>query len=529
MTGTTVTPPAAPPRAVGLVPPPIASEVAGEFVAGAVTTVSDAALSKSSRSFDDSRLPALLLSTIVHTVLLVVLALINFRADAITAYTLLARQGEASAILSLQAAEPRSERIDDDGAVAEQPIDVTIVPHGSQHIHWPLTAADPDRIDSALRELASPQPSSDEVVPLLSLPVYSLEGRSPNGRLERGRPFGATIASERAVDAALHWLSQHQRSDGSWSFDLELDPCGGRCRHGRPPGSDTPTPATAATGLALLAFLGAGHTHHQDGPYRETVRRGIYFLRDKAADAEAGYDWQQGSMYGHGIALLALSEALSMSSDGSRRDSDLVELVSRGAIFTCVAQHDSGSWGYVPGSPGDMTVTGWQVLSLIAAKRGGAQLHTRTLADARSFVLSTRTDHDYWFGYKGPPGEPTTTAIGLTLMLYLGDSPVYTPLYAALTDMADRGPTKTNLYHDYYATLALHHSRHRDWDRWNTELREHLIATQQTEGHEAGSWHFADRWGDRGGRLYTTAMAAMTLEIYYRYQPLYASIDEFPL
>jgi hypothetical protein len=143
--------------------------------------------------------------------------------------------------------------------------------------------------------------------------------------------------------------------------------------------------------------------------------------------------------------------------------------------------------------------------------------------------MSTCTDRDYWFGYKGPPGEPTTTAIGLTLMLYLGESPAYTPFYLALTELAERGPTKTNIYHDYYATLALHHSRHRDWDRWNKELRDHLVASQATSGHEKGSWHFKDRWGDIGGRLYTTAMCAMTLEIYYRYQPLYESIDEFPL
>jgi len=71
---------------------------------------------------------------------------------------------------------------------------------------------------------------------------------------------------------------------------------------------------TGATGLALLAFLGAGHTQHHEGPYQETVRRGIYFLRDIAGEAGAGLDWQQGSMYGHGIALMALSEALARSS-----------------------------------------------------------------------------------------------------------------------------------------------------------------------------------------------------------------------
>ena len=38
--------------------------------------------------------------------------------------------------------------------------------------------------------------------------------------------------------------------------------------------------------------------------------------------------------------------------------------------------------------------------------------------------------------------------------------------------------------------------------------------------------------GERGGRLYNTSLACMTLEVYYRYLPLYddgSVADEFPL
>ena len=76
---------------------------------------------------------------------------------------------------------------------------------------------------------------------------------------------------------------------------------------------------------------------------------------------------------------------------------------------------------------------------------------------------------------------------------------------------------------------ARYHSRHHAWDEWNSKLRDHLVRTQAKKGHEAGSWHFADPWGDIGGRLYTTAMCAMTLEVYYRYMPLYEKVDDFPL
>ncbi len=477
----------------------------------------------------DSPILAGLISMILHTILLLILALFTYSARGGHGSAITARQGEPAATIALDAVEKSDRRVQDP-SLAPQPIAVNLIPRPSATIASPLsTPSTANPIDPALLATlkaggALAQPSSQ-----FRLPGGGLSGRTAEGRAKYGRKWGATRESEQAVDEALRWLADHQRPNGSWSFNLQLDPCNGRCRHSKKAG-DTPTPSTAATGLALLAFLGAGHTHHGDGPYAETVRQGLYYLRAVAGEAEAGYDFQQGSMYGQGIALMALSEALAMTTEGQQRDADLVDLVHRGAWFTVIAQHESGSWGYVPGSPGDTTLTGWQVLSLLAAKRTGAPLKTYTLRDAREFVLSTSSeDQRYQFGYQRPPGEVTTTAIGLTLLLYLGESPNYTPFFDALTELADRGPTLTNVYHDYYATLALHHSQHPHWDRWNNELRDFLVAKQAKSGHERGSWHFDDRWGNVGGRLYTTAMCAMILEVYYRYMPLYAEVEDFPL
>ena len=102
---------------------------------------------------------------------------------------------------------------------------------------------------------------------------------------------------------ALEYLSRHQRHDGSWSFDLTLDPCNGQMPQQQKALRPDPTPPTAATGLAVLAFLGAGHTHTGNGPYAEQVRRGLYYLRGVVKESEQGFDWQTGSMYGHGIAI----------------------------------------------------------------------------------------------------------------------------------------------------------------------------------------------------------------------------------
>ncbi|QEG01875.1 hypothetical protein Mal15_59560 [Stieleria maiorica] len=356
-----------------------------------------------------------------------------------------------------------------------------------------------------------------------------MSARTPEGRKKYGDRYGATAASEAAVENALRWLANHQRHDGSWSFDLRLAPCEGRCRHGRKENDDTPTPSTAATGLALLAFLGAGYTS-ETGPYQDVVQRGLYYLRSTAAESQFGYDWQQGgSMYGQGIALMAISEALGMTKHDERYDSDLYHYANLGTRFTVIAQHQNGSWGYTPGSPGDTTLTGWQILSLIGARKAGIQTRSDTFSRAKAFLMSVREEPEYQFGYRSPKAEKTTTAIALALLMYLGQTPGYTPFDDAVHKLAEDGPTLTNVYHDYYATMALHHFRHRDWETWNDQLRDHLVRSQATEGHEAGSWHFQDQWGDVGGRVYTTAMCALILEVYYRFLPLYEQPPEFPL
>ena len=77
-----------------------------------------------------------------------------------------------------------------------------------------------------------------------------------------------------------------------------------------------------------------------------------------------------------------------------------------------------------------------------------------------------------------------------------------------------------DIYYDYYATQVMHHYEGPMWKKWNKRMRDRLVAAQAANGHEAGSWYFAGDYGAKGGgHLYCTAMAVMTLEIYYRYMP----------
>ena len=67
------------------------------------------------------------------------------------------------------------------------------------------------------------------------------------------------------------------------------------------------------------------------------------------------------------------------------------------------------------------------------------------------------------------------------------------------------------------------------WDDWNRQMRRILIESQEKTGCAAGSWDpnkpDPDPWGNQGGRLMVTSLSCLTLEVYYRYLPLY-KIDD---
>ena len=59
---------------------------------------------------------------------------------------------------------------------------------------------------------------------------------------------------------------------------------------------------------------------------------------------------------------------------------------------------------------------------------------------------------------------------------------------------------------------------------WNPRMRDWLVKLQVDQGNaqNGGSWDPDQSiTGSAGGRLFTTCLALLTLEIYYRYLPLY--------
>lgn len=84
-----------------------------------------------------------------------------------------------------------------------------------------------------------------------------------------------------------------------------------------------------------------------------------------------------------------------------------------------------------------------------------------------------------------------------------------------------RLPGDPDFYYWYYGTLCLFQHQGPIWDTWNVRLKQRLMTSQVAGGEQAGSWEPQGPNGNRMGRVVTTAMATLSLEVYYRYLPLY--------
>jgi len=314
---------------------------------------------------------------------------------------------------------------------------------------------------------------------------------------------------------ALKWLAYHQMPDGGWNFNHGLCPRrGGVCQN---PGSAAKA-RNAATGLALLPFLGAGQTH-TSGKYKSTVKNGLYYLATHMNPRTGALNEAEGNMYSHGIAAIALCEAYAMT-----HDKGLYQPAQAAINFICYAQDPvGGGWRYQPRTPGDTSVVGWQLMALKSGHMAYLRIPPVTIQKAMHYLDSVAANSGANYGYNKPGSGDATTAIGLLCRMYLGWKKDHPGLARGVQWVSKRGPAKNpaNMYYNYYATQVMRHWEGDEWKKWNESMRDWLVNSQVKEGPEAGSWYSNSRWGSRGGRLYYTAMATMILEVYYRHLPIY--------
>ena len=347
---------------------------------------------------------------------------------------------------------------------------------------------------------------------------YRFAARDPRLRIDMVQNEGGTLMTEAAVARGLRWLSQHQNNDGSWS----LRDWNRSKRNGNKGDS-------AATALALLPFLGAGQTHEY-GTYKDTVARGLKWLMEVQGDDGDLRDSLKGNqmgMYAHGQGAIVLVEALAMTGDERFRDP-----AQRAIDFICDAQHKEGGWRYNPGDRGDTSVFGWQMMALQSATAPdlGLSVPAETLKLADYYLDHAQTNNGARYSYLPKSNSPTETmtAEALLCRMYLGwkrDDPrlrdgVQWLVHDRLPDVR-----KKNIYYWYYGTQTMHHFGGPEWEKWNDKMRQILVDLQEEQGAEAGSWNPSGFQYQQGDRIYVTALAVCTLEVYYRHLPLFKQLD----
>ncbi|WP_236622208.1 prenyltransferase/squalene oxidase repeat-containing protein [Novipirellula maiorica] len=442
--------------------------------------------------------PPWLISTVIHLVLLLALALISTPAgDAISRVLLEIGQSETKEEVNF------TEFVVDPSDVLVDASDIET----DQEVMVDIPSIFEDANDSIDAEVAM---ADIGLGPEIEIARPMFNGRSGAMKSTLLALYGGTKETQHAVEMGLEWLSRNQSSDGGWS------------KRGPYADGGVVENRTAATAMALLAFLGDGNTHTK-GKYAENVDKGVkYLVKQQSRSGFMAKDARgHEQAYAQAQATIVLCELYGMTKDSWLRDKAQVAIE-----YAQDAQGTQGGWRYYPKSDSDTSITGWFVMALESGLSAGLDVNRSVLYNVEGYLDLAQASGGAQYGYQ-PRSRPSPpmTAEGLLCRQYLGWPRNHAPMVQgidALWEVAPFDYSDRDSYYWYYATQLLHHYGGEPWQRWNEKMRVQLPAHQQTRGRERGSWDpQGDRWGDHG-RLYSTCLSLFCLEVYYRHMPLYA-------
>ena len=327
----------------------------------------------------------------------------------------------------------------------------------------------------------------------------------------RGDEASAALAKyaqpvDKALDKALAYLAAQQQKDGSFK-----SPMG---------------PNTAVTSVCVMAFLAKGHTPGT-GPYGEVINKGIDFVLSQQHDngmlVKAGGGGQ--SMYNHGMATLMLSEVSGMVSP--RRQKRLGTALSKALRLILSAQKVKkhpmyqGGWRYQPTSiDSDISLTGWQLMSLRSARNNGAAVPLEAIEEAVKFVLRCRCDGG-GFGYQRPGGPNVSrTGVALLCLELCGRHRDKASVGAAgfiLQHLPSSFGQQYFYYAVYYCSQGMFQLGGTEWERYAAHLYQMMLRFQRPDG----SWPQGGGSEATAGTCYATAMGTLAMSVSYRQLPIY--------
>jgi Prenyltransferase and squalene oxidase repeat len=314
---------------------------------------------------------------------------------------------------------------------------------------------------------------------------------------------------DRAIDRALEFLANTQdRSDGSWK--------GG------------PTRSPAITSLAVMAFLSAGHVPGE-GRYGNTIEKGVrWVLKAQQPNgliaSEGGHE-----MYHHGIATLMLAEVAGMTE--GKLAKEIRDKLEKAVAVILKAQRggtaqDRGGWRYTvlgtgSGKDSDISVTGWQIMALRAAKNLGCDVPADNIDRAVDYIKRCQDKATGGFCYM-PGGQLTIPCTGTSILALeicgkgLHRSPEVLKAGAHLLKHPLRWGQAHFFYGIYYCSQATFQLGDNYWNFFRPRLHEALLRNQTSTGS----------WGGEHGPNYSTAMGVLALTVEYRFLPIYQRAEE---
>lgn len=341
------------------------------------------------------------------------------------------------------------------------------------------------------------------LVLLSTLTVGPATGQDSAIRYGRGVPSAVRLINKRS----LSYLATTQQEDGAW------------------PGANNN--GSGITGICVMAFMASGGDP-DFGPHAENIRRALQrIILDQ--DVQTGHiaGGGHGSMYHHGLAMLALSEAYGVVNDHllwqesdapvevRRTVGQALELAVRCAL-TAQKKNSFGAWRYSPGSrDADTTVSGTVLMGLLGARNAGIEIPNEAVGKALNFFrLNTMRDGNVSYQPSQGHGEGICRASIATLVFAVAkrkDLPEYKAAASFIKTRMDQDVGQYPFYTRYYQAQALFHSDLEAWKTWNQRIVEKLQKMQQADGSISSPY----------GPAYGTGMSVLALALNYRLLPVY--------
>jgi hypothetical protein len=378
--------------------------------------------------------------------------------------------------------------------------------------------------------------------------VDSRPAQEDGGALKRRseeREKEAAAAAAAQGPAALCWLARHQNPDGGWGAASFSNQCRGLKCSG-PGDRDYDSGETA---LALLAFLGGGYSQMSKDEYADTAQPGSLLkfgdVCKKALQWLLAHQDQEGCVgergpkyiYNHAIAALCLAEAYGLTASPKFK-----EPAQKAIDFLVAAQNPGKGWRYSPRSgDNDTSVTCWAVLALCSAQEAELSFPKAVFDGALAWLDEVTEQNEFQrAGYNARgagkvfiPGQnesfdhhETMTAMAIVARIFVQrrkTDQIKGALNLLIADLPEWKRGKIDFYYWHFGSLAVYQAEGLQgpkWKLWNDAMKTALVPNQKAakDGCLAGSWDPEhERWGLQGGRVYVTAMNALTLETYYRY------------